>query len=174
MTRLLHCWLTRSDEQSILSASVTSSLRHLGAASLRHCVTSSLGVWHTSAMRRLVRSTSSILWALALALFVVRASDAHMHMCFDGSEPARALHFSDGEIHHGDETGHKDVDVDAVGPAVAKSIDFAFDFVPAPRIEFAMQLPATQTRALNYARAADDPAPGLPPLFLPRLRGPPL
>jgi hypothetical protein len=91
-------------------------------------------------------------WIIGFALvaFVIaRLTGAHLHMCFDGSEPLAQLHVSDtaGVDHHADESdhyhagdadhhiasvdhhelatqAHEDVDVDMLGSMVAKNAKF--------------------------------------------------
>jgi hypothetical protein len=66
-------------------------------------------------------------WILVLALLAFafgRLTGAHLHMCFDGSEPPLSLHTSDGthlEHHAGEEHHHDDVDVEPLGDLLAKN-----------------------------------------------------
>lgn len=63
-----------------------------------------------------------LLTLLLAALLVARLGGAHMHLCFDGSEPPASLHFSDTDHHddhHADEA-HEDVDVSLMAEAAAK------------------------------------------------------
>ena len=68
---------------------------------------------------------SSKTWLLTLAciaLLLMRIGGAHLHLCFDGSEPASSLHFSDAG-HHADHHGsqqHDDRDVSLVGDTIVK------------------------------------------------------
>ena len=48
--------------------------------------------------------------ALCLALLVMRISGAHLHLCFDGSEPPLSYHVADSGVHHADEHGHDHAD----------------------------------------------------------------
>jgi hypothetical protein len=81
---------------------------------------------------------------LIVAFVAARLTGAHLHMCFDGSEPLAQLHVSDtaGVDHHSDTLGHdaadlghhvvevdhhslatdshEDVDVDVLGNLLAK------------------------------------------------------
>ena len=57
-----------------------------------------------------------VLWTVVLAVLTVRASDTHLHLCFDGQEAPTRVHFADvsvqhGEAHHGEAhhgAGHHD------------------------------------------------------------------
>ena len=51
-----------------------------------------------------------------MAFLSMRMADAHLHMCFDGQEPASSWHVGESEPHHesSGEAGHVDADV-AVG-----------------------------------------------------------
>jgi hypothetical protein len=55
---------------------------------------------------------------LCVALIVLRVGGAHLHLCFDGSEPPMSYHVGDSSIHHTGEHGaeetHSDRDV-AIG-----------------------------------------------------------
>jgi hypothetical protein len=127
-------------------------------------------------MRRLAKSLSPMLWMLAFALLiVVRTSDAHVHLCFDGQEPPSSLHFEDTPGHHQAEdsqAAHQDQDVDAVNPALVKKAAQAADIGPLPVVAVVLML-LPPDRGVERAITQRDPAPKLPYLFLPLLRGPP-
>jgi hypothetical protein len=72
-------------------------------------------------------SGSSLRWwigALCLSLLLMRLSGAHLHLCFDGSEPPVSYHLVDSGIHHGDEHGtgeaHSDQDMPVAKDAAVK------------------------------------------------------
>lgn len=72
-------------------------------------------------------------WVLVLALFAVRAADAHTHLCLDGLESRATLHMADGGIHHSDERdaqSHNDQDVKAGGDGVLKKGESADLWIP--------------------------------------------
>lgn len=61
------------------------------------------------------RSARFLLWAVVLAVLTVRASDTHLHLCFDGQEPPTTVHFADASVHHDEAHGgenHADKDLD--------------------------------------------------------------
>ena len=118
-----------------------------------------------------------MLWVLGFALLlVVRTSDAHMHLCFDGQEPLSSLHIADTAADHHDggesESGHQDQDVDAANPALAKKSAQASDVGPLPVAALVLLL-LPPDRGVERAITKQDPEPRLPYLFLPLLRGPP-
>jgi hypothetical protein len=124
-------------------------------------------------------------WIIGFALvaFVIaRLTGAHLHMCFDGSEPLAQLHVSDtaGVDHHAAESDHHaavsqthdDVDVDMLGSVLAKNAKFDL-----PAIVL-----AASCLALIYVAVVRQPVPTnvwqpppRPPRYLrPLLRGPPV
>ena len=124
------------------------------------------------------RSMRSCIVLIALAIFAIPASGAHLHLCLDGAggEPPASVHVGDGGSHHADDadSAHRDVDVSLESEALAKKVGGSLG-VPAA-------LPATV--ALFVVRVAV-PAdfPGDPPSLivpipafrvLPPLRAPPV
>ncbi len=84
-------------------------------------------------MRRPSVSRQVCYWVLILALFAVRAADAHTHFCLDGLEPRAALHVADGGIHHSgerDPQSHTDQDVKVVGDGALKQGESADLWIP--------------------------------------------
>ena len=64
-----------------------------------------------------------VVWVCALAFLIAGLLGAHLHLCFDGQEPATALHVLDGDHldHHTDvEREHRDIDVDPLGKPLSK------------------------------------------------------
>lgn len=128
-------------------------------------------------MRRYFQSWSSLLWVALLALVVVRAGDAHMHLCLDGQSQRSSVHVSDsaGACHADDvsQTEHQDKDVNVFGAVLAKkSADADTLDVPAV-LDIVLSLLPPESGIVHYA-VTQDPAPKLPYLFLPLLRGPPV
>jgi hypothetical protein len=61
------------------------------------------------------------IWLFCIALLAVRIGGAHLHLCFDGSEPPISVHV--GELSAQDEHGgihHADKDLNLVDSGVAK------------------------------------------------------
>lgn len=114
-----------------------------------------------------------LLLLLGVALLFTRLGGAHLHLCFDGLEPASSLHFIDSGQHADHHAGeeHDDRDVSLIADALAKPIKLSLEvalllvlmgfgaplFAPAiPRHRFAARITAS------------------PPFHLrPPLRGPP-
>lgn len=67
-------------------------------------------------MGRHSRYSRLMLWVLALAFLTVRASDTHLHLCFDGQEPPASVHLADASVHNDEhhQAGehHADKDLD--------------------------------------------------------------
>lgn len=115
-----------------------------------------------------------LLTLLLAVLLSARVGGAHLHMCFDGSEPPASLHFSDAGHHddHHAEEAHDDVDVSVMAEAAAKLGKLSLDLpllVAAALIIFSLWLSA-QRPLLPYPRpwAVSDPC-----FLRPPLRGPP-
>jgi len=114
---------------------------------------------------------------VALALFCVRITDAHAHLCLDGQEPPLAVHVEDlagaHESGHADEA-HDDVDVSVIADAAPKKAEdsaqpdvllqvTASVLLPDPALSW--RAPADRGRRILLA--------SFPPLFQPPARGPP-
>src|SRR5678815_4602595 len=100
------------------------------------------------------RSMRSCLVLIALAIFAIPASGAHLHLCLDGmgGEPPASVHVSDGGNHHAEEAerAHLDVDVSLESEALAKKVGGSFGIPPV--------LPATVVLfVLPIATSADFP-----------------
>lgn len=128
-------------------------------------------------MRRYFQSMSGLLWVALLALLIVRTSDAHVHLCLDGQSQRSSIHVADtagtcddGAAGQGE---HQDQDVNVFGAVLAKkSADT--DALDLPRaIDVILSLLPPE-RGIVHEAATQDPAPRLPHLFLPLLRGPPV
>jgi hypothetical protein len=132
-------------------------------------------------------------WIIGFALvaFVVaRLTGAHLHMCFDGSEPLAQLHVSDtaGVDHHTDELDphhiasvdhhaiatqtHEDLDVDMLDSMLAKNakLDMPAIVLDAWSLTLIYVAAVRQPLPTNVAQP-----PLRPPRYLrPLLRAPPL
>jgi hypothetical protein len=128
-------------------------------------------------MRRYFQRWSSLLWVALLALVIVRTADAHMHLCLEGEVQRSSVHISDtvGVCDSDDDsqTEHQDQDVDVFGAVLAKKSADA-DALDLPvAVHVVLSLLPLEPGVVPYV-ATEDPAPKLPYLFLPLLRGPPV
>ena len=113
---------------------------------------------------------------LCLALIMVRVGGAHLHLCFDGTEPPASYHaFDDGVHHELPELSvmHQDADVALSGDMSSKPGKSAGDIYV---LLFAAVVAWT---LLRLPRRFVSPRPPLlassaPGLLRPFLRGPPL
>ena len=113
---------------------------------------------------------------LCLALVIVRVGGAHLHLCFDGTEPPVSYHaFEDGSAHElpGFDVTHQDADI-ALTSDMHSRLGTAFNDLPvllsiAVMVWLLPRLRRTFV-ALRSVRIAHDS----PSLLLPPLRGPPL
>lgn len=100
-----------------------------------------------------------------LAFLVMRLGGAHLHHCFDGSEPGNAVHFADGAPHHDDlDTGVASDPLGKLSP-------------PEPTALIGLLLAILLLPRLSTPRpptAAEQRRPTRPPHLRPPLRGPPL
>lgn len=124
------------------------------------------------------RTIRSCIALLALAIFAVPASGAHLHLCLDraGSEPPASLHVSDDGTHHSEDANraHRDVDRSLESEAVAKRVKSSPDV--------SASLPATQVlyvrRVAVLVEFSRDPRSLIVPVpayrILPPLRAPPV
>lgn len=74
-------------------------------------------------MLRHPRLQAILLTLFCVTLLLGRVAGAHMHLCFDGKEPASAFHLGDLGIHHstpGVDLQHADTDVAVAGEALSK------------------------------------------------------
>lgn len=119
---------------------------------------------------------TSLLWVIAFALLVVRTTDAHVHLCFDGQEPRSSFHVSDpAPLCHKNDGTHQDKDIDALGAALAKKSAGTDTLGPLPVVDAVLFLLPLQRGSTDHdlTLTAQNPSPKLPELFLPLLRGPP-
>ena len=122
---------------------------------------------------------------LCVAVITLRVGGAHLHLCFDGSEPPVSLHMSDAGSHHADDHpanephaavadfAHDDQDVGVGGDLVSKKTSSDVDLFILGLV-FALLLFFVERRRAA-APASRDPV-SLPFRFhlRPPLRGPPL
>jgi hypothetical protein len=117
-------------------------------------------------------------WLTAFSLLFAGLTNAHAHVhyCFDGSEPPAAVHLADNGNHHHDLGGdgadgeHDDLDLDLPNQALAKSVKHDLPAI-APIIRWTVGL--DRQRTYSTARH-DEPALHPPPLYSrPPLRAPP-
>lgn len=115
------------------------------------------------------------IWLVIAAVLIGRFEGAHLHLCFDGSEPPAAVHMADGADHddaHHMETQHVDQDVDMFGATLVKKV---YEGVDAPVVFAASLLFLLPVVTQSFVR----PAPLLHPTpkrlfaFDPPPRGPP-
>src|SRR5690349_13843461 len=70
---------------------------------------------NTPTIMRLGTYTRTLLILLCIGLVIMRVGGAHLHYCFDGSEPPVTLHVESHGAHHSDPgvsaSGHADMDV---------------------------------------------------------------
>ena len=122
------------------------------------------------------RSAHCLLWVVALAFLTVRASDTHLHLCFDGQEAPTTVHFADASVHHDEQhetKEHADKDFDVfVGMLLKNGSSEADIAIPLAVTALVLLLPPVS----DTVPVADEPSPSAtdPPFYLrPPLRGPP-
>ena len=127
-------------------------------------------------MRHLPGSTRLLIWTVVMTVLVVRASDTHLHLCFDGQEPPATVHFADASVHqdeHHEGQDHADEDVDPFVGAFTKSDDGDVDIAS---FIIASVLLAWMPRARDEPPQPSDlpyATAGPPHHVRPPLRGPP-
>ncbi len=129
---------------------------------------------HTAAMHRFHHRW---FWLVLIAFLATRLVDVHLHLCFDGQEPASAVHMADGAVHgdaHHVDEDHADRDVDMFDAILLKKLADPSDALLAVFV-------ATLLLSLLPARTRRVPLRTDPPIVLrsllllrPPLRGPPL
>jgi hypothetical protein len=115
------------------------------------------------------------LWLALVAIVVGQLGGAHLHLCFDGQEPAAAVHVSDNVVHddpHHLENEHVDQDVELFDATMVSKADLAGDLpvLFCSFLLFVLPLPIRTHAPPESAEATAQPA-----LFFlrPPLRGPP-
>jgi hypothetical protein len=118
----------------------------------------------------------SLLTLLCAALLVARIGGAHLHLCFDGSEPAAAFHVLDASGHHDDAPAagapHQDADVAVAGDALAKAGKSAFE-LPALLLGALLLLALSEIPLRRAPPVRTAAVPSAPQFLRPPLRGPP-
>jgi hypothetical protein len=117
-------------------------------------------------------------WLAGFALLFAGLTNAHSHVhyCFDGSEPAAAVHLVDSTAHHHEAPGHPDdgiehvdLDVDVPNQALAKAVKHDLPAIPV----LAFAIPFAALPGGTSADSVDAPPQPLPRYALPQLRAPP-
>jgi hypothetical protein len=122
-------------------------------------------------MWRLAPPLRTWLCLALLAMLVIRLGEMHLHLCFDGQEPAAAVHVGDLPSH--DDGSHSDQDVELsttqglVKKAGVDTLDLLF-------ICLVVLLLLPVLRRITPPRAVLFFSPAQPAYFLPPVRGPPL
>ena len=125
------------------------------------------------------RSPLLRLWIalISLAVMAMPVSGAHLHLCFDGSEPPASFHpVEDGSAHEDEAASgaHNDKDVSLQGVALAKKQDRAFDLPTALTVAaLIIRVPVTVPVPAFDADVAT-PIPPRVARILPPLRAPPV
>lgn len=127
------------------------------------------------AMLRLGTQSKALLLLLCIFMVTMRVGGAHLHLCFDGSEPPTTLHMAnDIGFHHPNDRSHSDVDVSVADDTLVKKADLSFD---SPTLIAALFLVAS---FLPFVAASRPRFDSFLPVFAhrahlrPLLRGPPL
>jgi hypothetical protein len=79
-------------------------------------------------MLRLGHQSKVLLAVICVVVVAMRLTGAHLHLCFDGSEPPAAVHFDhDAGLHHLDDEheamhtdAHSDTDLNLIADALVK------------------------------------------------------
>jgi hypothetical protein len=121
------------------------------------------------------RKGAGLILLLCISLLSTRMLGDHLHLCFDGREPAISMHGDDGGLHHvgvGADVTHDDSNLDLLTATSIKrlSLDPLFGMVLLAAV-FAILRPQSWLQRL----AADLSLPPLSPIrhLRPPLRGPP-
>jgi hypothetical protein len=117
-----------------------------------------------------------LLWTVVLAVLTVRASDTHLHFCYDGQEPPTTVHSADASVHDDEQHDgeeHADKDFDPfVGLLLKQGSSDADLALPTYVVAAVLLLPPVT----HIVSAVSDSLPphASPPFHLrPPLRGPP-
>jgi hypothetical protein len=121
--------------------------------------------------------------SVSIAVMAMPVSAAHLHLCFDGSEPPATLHSVEDGVHHsgglhdqaaGADIVHHDVDVSLASSALAKKLDVSYELPGLIAAAFVvLRMPLSEAAVSPPDRAATlIPAPQL--RLLPPLRAPPV
>lgn len=125
----------------------------------------------------MLRHTPLQAWLLTLvcvALLFARVGDAHLHLCFDGSEPPASLHFTDAGHHADHHVGevHDDLDLSLIDDVLSQMAKLGLGLLmlllAAFWLSFLLFVPARIVPADPPRVTATPPCSLRPPL-----RGPP-
>jgi hypothetical protein len=123
------------------------------------------------------RSQRCWFWLALIAFLATRLVDVHLHLCFDGQEPASAVHMADGAVHddaHHIDKEHADRDVDMFDAILLKKLADPSDTLLAAFVAILL-LSVLPSRSHRVPLGADPPIVLRSLLLLrPPLRGPPL
>jgi hypothetical protein len=114
-------------------------------------------------------------WLAALAILFagVTNAHAHVHLCYDGQEPAAAVHvdgFHAEETVHADAKSHDDRDLELAGTAIVKAVKHDLPLA-LPATAHLPEATAPPPARAERSSAAPEPAPA--PHLRPPLRAPP-
>jgi hypothetical protein len=98
-------------------------------------------------VQRLTPTPRFLIALLCIAVLILRVGGAHLHLCFDGSEPPMSMHLGDSGVHHADETTdyasvadeHADRDVLIGADALVKKPSGSFE-IPLLAVLFGLLL----------------------------------
>jgi hypothetical protein len=126
-------------------------------------------------MHRRHHNRITCLWLALIAIVVGQLGGAHLHLCFDGQEPAAAVHVSDNVVHDDAdhlETEHVDQDVELFDATMVSKADVFGDLLIFSCGVLLFVLPL---QVGTHARPTSAVATAQPALFFlrPPLRGPP-
>ena len=110
---------------------------------------------------------------LCVALLAGRVSGAHVHLCFDGTEPPSSFHLFDNGMHHAApdlSALHADVDVSLAGDLLSKNKS-GYDL---PLLLLSCGPLFRSRRRFAYPCLPSTGFPAPPLFLLPPPRGPPL
>jgi hypothetical protein len=113
---------------------------------------------------------------LSIAILAMPMGGAHLHLCFDGNEPAASVHAGDDGAHHDGTAAaiHHDLDVQLAQTALGKKISDSSDgmaFIAAAFVVFGS--PPAGSSVVPHGRA-DARIPVSAVRLLPPSRGPPV
>ena len=122
------------------------------------------------------RHNRSLAALVCLALLMMRVGGAHLHLCFDGTEPPASFHVFDVDLHHespGASVAHQDADVAVTADLYSKPSKAADQLPLAPLMAIVALASIKQPRQYNLRNSARA-LHGVQEFLRPPLRGPPL
>ena len=128
-------------------------------------------------MRSLAPVARYVLWLLCAVIVVTRVSGAHVHLCFDGTEPLVSVHAEEGRLdfdHERSRRGHSDLEVSLSANTLVNKAFIAGTLPVAVSITIVCLL-CGAFAASKIGRPRSSPVPlSWSFLLRPPLRGPPL